>query len=129
MVSPAPVGVEGRLLSSFLGIEAGKVHHSLANTSVSSLTVGADGQVSMDFLNRTPHLVSKTGSGLPDDRTREFYQYLGLMRRQLSPRPAPRGAAAAPAGTAAALGPRKQLDLSAGQLANRADFSNFLAKL
>lgn len=68
-----------RTLASFLGIDASAIGHGIANTSVSGLKVSADGSVSLDFINRTPHLV-----GYEDDRrNEEFYTFMGLKKKKL----------------------------------------------
>ena len=70
-----------RTLASFLGIDASAIGHGIANTSVSGLKVSADGSVSLDFINRTPHLV-----GYEDDRrNEEFYTFMGLKKKKLRP--------------------------------------------
>eukprot|EP00729_Bicosta_minor_P003589 gene3589-8107_t len=95
-----------RLLSSFLGIDPHAVGHGIANTSVSSLKVSADGAVSVDFINRTPHLV-----GYDDDRrNEEFYTFMGLKKRKLRPG-------------------KKQLDLSRSMSQTSSDHHALLAKL
>jgi broad specificity phosphatase PhoE len=94
-----------RMLWAMLGVD-GTVGHSIANTSISSLSVRPDGTVSLDFINRTPHLV-----GYADDRrNQEFYTFMGLKKR------------------AVAKG-KKQLDLSRHMASTSSDHKLLLAKL
>jgi hypothetical protein len=52
--------------------------HSIANTSVSSVQITAEGQLTLDFISRTPHLVAHGN----DQINKNFYEYIALKRRE-----------------------------------------------
>jgi broad specificity phosphatase PhoE len=45
-----------KLFAAVVGIDSDRVSHGTMNTSLSSFKIEADGEVSIDFYNRTPHL-------------------------------------------------------------------------
>ena len=96
---------------ALVGIDHQRVGHQLANTSVTSLVVGADGEVSVDFVNRTPHLV-----GYDADRlNRSYYRFTGLQER--------------PAGKGKRGGKGGGADLGRQMVEGRRAFDRFLARL